>query len=166
MTTKQVLLEQLASCHDTNGWFVSMRSALGGLDAARAARRDGPDQHSAWQIVNHLAFWNDRYLRLFRDTPVGPVQGGTAATFDVYPAQGSEEDWHAARERYDEGMRQWRDALAQAEEKKLAAPVRKDSPGPWAEALAHLAIHNAYHIGQIVTLRKAHGSWDPTQGVS
>ena len=34
------------------------------------------------------------------------------------------------------------------------------------ETLAHQNIHNAYHIGQIVLLRKLQGSWDSSQGVS
>jgi uncharacterized damage-inducible protein DinB len=166
MTVKELLGEQLAACHDTNGWFVSMRAALEGLDAARASRRPDGSQHSAWQIVNHLAYWNDRYLRRFRGQQVERVMGETADTFDAWPAEGSEEEWRAARGRYDEGMRGLRDELAKAGEKRLDEPLRKDSPEPWASAFLHLAIHNAYHIGQVVTVRKAQGSWDSAQGVS
>ena len=37
---------------------------------------------------------------------------------------------------------------------------------PWFSPLAQQNIHNAYHIGQIVLLRKLQGSWDRTKGVS
>jgi uncharacterized damage-inducible protein DinB len=166
MTVRELLLEQLAACQDTNGWFVSMRAALEGLDAERASRRADGSQHSAWQIVNHLAYWNDRYLRRFRGQPVERAMGETADTFDAWPAEGTEEEWRAARARFHEGMRGLRDAISAADDARLQAPLREDKPDPWASYLLHLAIHNAYHIGQVVTVRKAQGSWDPKQGVS
>ena len=30
---------------------------------------------------------------------------------------------------------------------------------------AHIGVHNAYHIGQMVYVRKEQGSWDPEKGV-
>ena len=35
-----------------------------------------------------------------------------------------------------------------------------------ASVLAHINLHNAYHGGQIVLLRKLQGSWDAAGGVS
>ena len=35
----------------------------------------------------------------------------------------------------------------------------------WASALAHIGAHNAYHIGQMVYVRRLQGSWDPEKGV-
>jgi hypothetical protein len=43
-----------------------------------------------------------------------------------------------------------------ADDKQLAA---------WASEIAHIGTHNAYHIGQIVFVRKEQGSWDPEKGV-
>jgi len=34
-----------------------------------------------------------------------------------------------------------------------------------APAIQHISAHNAYHIGQIVFVRKEQGSWDPSKGV-
>lgn len=33
-----------------------------------------------------------------------------------------------------------------------------------ADALTHLAIHNAHHLGQIVTIRQILGVWPPPDG--
>jgi hypothetical protein len=38
--------------------------------------------------------------------------------------------------------------------------------GSWYDMFAQMTIHNAYHIGQIVHLRKQQGSWNQAQGVS
>jgi hypothetical protein len=34
-----------------------------------------------------------------------------------------------------------------------------------ASEIAHIGTHNAYHVGQIVLVRKLQGSWDPNKGV-
>jgi hypothetical protein len=31
--------------------------------------------------------------------------------------------------------------------------------------IAHAGAHNAYHIGQILYVRRLQGSWDPAKGV-
>jgi hypothetical protein len=35
----------------------------------------------------------------------------------------------------------------------------------WYSTIAHIGAHNAYHIGQIVYVRKEQGSWDREKGV-
>jgi hypothetical protein len=35
----------------------------------------------------------------------------------------------------------------------------------WSSNIAHIGAHNAYHIGQIVFVRKEQGSWNPEKGV-
>jgi hypothetical protein len=35
----------------------------------------------------------------------------------------------------------------------------------WSSDIAHIGTHNAYHIGQIVFVRKEQGSWNPEKGV-
>jgi hypothetical protein len=34
-----------------------------------------------------------------------------------------------------------------------------------ASTIAHSGTHNAYHIGEIVYIRRQQGSWDPEKGV-
>ena len=34
-----------------------------------------------------------------------------------------------------------------------------------AQRLTRISTHNAYHIGQIIFVRKEQGSWDPKNGV-
>jgi hypothetical protein len=34
-----------------------------------------------------------------------------------------------------------------------------------ASMVATIGAHNAYHVGQILYVRKLHGVWDPTKGV-
>jgi hypothetical protein len=56
----------------------------------------------------------------------------------------------------DEVMTEWEKAVEGADDKKLAE---------WASMIAHVGAHNAYHIGQIIYVRKEQGSWNPAKGV-
>jgi hypothetical protein len=56
----------------------------------------------------------------------------------------------------DQVLTDWEKAVEAADETKL-----KD----WYSTLAHLGTHNAYHIGQIIYVRKEQGSWNPDKGV-
>ena len=35
----------------------------------------------------------------------------------------------------------------------------------WASEIAHIGTHNAYHVGQMIIVRKLQGSWNPEKGV-
>jgi hypothetical protein len=56
-------------------------------------------------------------------------------------------------------------AVKEADEIKLNSPAFEGSEYTWYASLTQTTIHNAYHIGQIVTIRKQHGHWNPEQGV-
>ena len=165
MTAKELILDQLAACNDRNGWFVSAASALKGLSAEGAARGGGGSQHSVWQIVNHIIFWNERYLLRFRDRQVGKVES-SEATFEGERTSGSDAEWQAVVSKLGLVMTEWIAAVRDADDARLAEPTHPGKPETWIQALANTAIHTAYHVGQIVTLRKEHGDWDPSQGVS
>ena len=50
----------------------------------------------------------------------------------------------------------WEKAVESADDAKLAQN---------ASLIAHVGAHNAYHIGQILYVRKQQGVWDPNKGV-
>jgi hypothetical protein len=53
-------------------------------------------------------------------------------------------------------MKAWEDAVEKADDAKLKAS---------ASTIAHVGAHNAYHLGQIIYVRKLQGSWNPAKGV-
>jgi hypothetical protein len=58
--------------------------------------------------------------------------------------------------RLDSVMKAWEKAVQDADESKLKAS---------ASQVAHIGAHDAYHLGQIIYVRKLQGSWDPSKGV-
>lgn len=62
-------------------------------------------------------------------------------------------------QRLDNLFAQWEEAIIKCDDAKLESQT-PDSNELWWSTLAHLAIHNAYHIGQIVHIRKEQGLWE------
>ena len=98
-----------------------------------------------------------------KETP-GPKDNDES--FFIGSGDFGESQWRALVERFDSIMKGWKKAILEADEAALAAPIKKASDTDWHSALADMIIHTAYHLGQIVTLRKLQGSWDPKQGVN
>jgi len=147
-TLKSVLLEQLRSTHNKAEWFVPANTAVEGLTAEQASWTDGKGNHSVGQLVNHLIFWDRRSLQKFKGEPEEKFSGNNDETFNSFDAK----QWDAAVKKLDEVMTDWEKAVEAADEAKL-----KD----WYSEIAHIGAHNAYHIGQIVYVRKEQGSWNP-----
>jgi uncharacterized damage-inducible protein DinB len=151
-TLKSILLEQLRSTHNKAEWFVPANTAVEGLTAEQASWTDGKGNHSVGQLVNHLVFWDQRELKKFKGEPEEKFSGNNDETFNNFDSK----KWEAAVKQLDEVMTQWENTVESADEAKL-----KD----WYSEIAHVGAHNAYHIGQIVYVRKEQGSWNPEKGV-
>jgi uncharacterized damage-inducible protein DinB len=163
MKQKEILLEQMAACRNQKAWFVPLSDALNGLSPQQAAWRDGSENHSIRQIVNHLIFWNERWLMRLKGIEPPKVEGEISATFDS--KTGDVEEWESTAMRLDEVLGGLESELRNASEEKLAGEAFKDAGDSWYAFLSQLTIHNAYHIGQIIYTRKLQGSWDAAQGV-
>jgi hypothetical protein len=53
-------------------------------------------------------------------------------------------------------MKAWEKAVEDCDDAKLSAS---------ASQIAHVGAHNAYHLGQILYVRKLQGVWNPANGV-
>jgi uncharacterized damage-inducible protein DinB len=166
MNIKELLLEQMHSCHDQSGWFVSLNNALLGLAAEQAAWKDGSTNNSIWQLVNHLIFWNENYLNRFREIPDSEYTGDNNSTFEGEKTSGNEEEWKKTVDKLNSVLTAWENEIENASPEKLDQPAKKNENYSWASYIGTINAHIAYHIGQIVSLRKLQGSWNPKQGVS
>ena len=150
-TLKGVLLEQLKTTHNVKDWFVPATIAVQDLTAEQANWTDGKGNHSIGQEVSHLVFWDNYELAKFRGEKP-KFNGNNDETFTSFDSK----QWSAITRQLDEVMTAWEQAVEAADDKKVAE---------WASTIAHIGTHNAYHIGQIVYIRKLQGSWDPNKGV-
>jgi uncharacterized damage-inducible protein DinB len=152
MTLKAALLEQLRTTHNQSDWFVSANTAVAGLTPAQASWTDKSGNHSVGQLANHLVFWDRRALEKFKGEKQAKFDGDNDETFNNFDAK----SWAATVAQLDAVMTEWEQAVEAADDQKIAL---------WASTIGHVTTHNAYHIGQMVYVRKLQGVWDPAKGV-
>ena len=159
-TLRSTLLAELHQAHDTAEWFVPLNTAIAGLtpDQARwtplnaAGKSDPNANHSAGMLAYHLWFWNARALAKFKGEKVPAAPSNNDETFNDFDAA----TWTKTVHDLDLVMTSLEDLVAHASDADLAK---------WAPTIAHIGTHNAYHIGQILYVRKLQGSWNPANGV-
>jgi uncharacterized damage-inducible protein DinB len=151
-TLRGVLLEQLHTTHNDKDWFVPIDVAVEGLTPEQASWKDGSGNHSVGQLTYHLLFWNRDQLAKFKGEPEEKFSGNNDETFNNFDSK----KWNDTVKQLDQVMTEWEKAVETADDKKLQE---------WASTIAHIGTHNAYHVGQIVFVRKLQGSWNPEKGV-
>jgi len=150
-TLKSILLEQMRSTHNKAEWFVPANTAVDGLTAEQAAWTDGKN-HSVGQLAYHLVFWDKEELAKFKGEPPVKYSGKNDDTFSNYDPK----TWTETVKQLDQVLTDWEKAIESADDTKIKE---------WASGIAHLGTHNAYHIGEMVMVRKEQGSWNPEKGV-
>ena len=147
-----VLLDQLQTTHNKQDWFASGKTAMDGLTAEQASWKDSAGNHSVGQLVYHLVFWNKQTLAKFKGEPPAKFSGNNDETFNNFDAK----KWADTQQQLDQVMKDLEATVDAMDDTKLAEN---------ASEIAHIGTHNAYHIGQIVFVRKEQGSWNPEKGV-
>ena len=152
VTLRSNLLEQLHTTHDQKDWFVPIDVAVQGLTAEQANWKDGSGNHSVGQLTYHLLFWNRRELMKFKGQPEEKFSGNNDETFNNF----DKKTWNDTVKQLDEVMTQIEKFVETADD----AALQK-----WAPEIARIGTHNAYHVGQMIFVRKLQGSWNPENGV-
>jgi len=151
-TLKSVLLQQLKDTHTNSNWFVCADVAVAGVTAEQANWTDGKGNHSVGQLTYHIWFWNQRNLERMTGEQLGKYSGNNDETFNKFDAK----SWKETVEKMDAVMTELEKFVESADDAKLKAI---------APTIANINAHNAYHIGEIVMVRKEQGSWDASKGV-
>jgi len=146
------LSHQFRTSYNTSEWFVSFGQAVKGLTHEQATQKIHKDSQTIFEIVAHITYWNERYLKKMRgEAQSSPMESNNELTFT------------------ESGFKSWNELLQKAEEvfsdwvKHLESLTEKDAEH--FTAISNTSMHNAYHIGQIVLLRKLQGSWKKDEGV-
>jgi hypothetical protein len=99
-----------------------------------------------------LWYWDARQLQQFKGEKLDPYDGNNNETFDNFTAS----QWDDLVKKLNQVLADWESAVQSADDATLAKN---------ASLIAVIGAHNAYHVGQILYVRKLHGVWDPAKGV-
>ena len=139
------------------GAHVETKRVFSGLDFKLAGARPRGVQHSLYQLLNHMSYWQDWVLRwLDGDEPPIPAHASGSWPGATEPA--SRRQWEEAVAKFNEALRQLERNARRAE--LLSGQGRKSR----LEMLQTIGSHNSYHAGQAVLLRQLIGKWPPAGG--
>jgi hypothetical protein len=156
MSLDAVVRSQLASLLAWEDAHVSFDRAVDGIPPA--LRNSIPEglPHSPWQLVDHLRRTQHDIL----DFCVNPQYVEPAWPADYWPASAA-----PAADEWDASIRAFRDdrerlqALARDPNIDLTATLPHGSGQTCLRELVLAADHAAYHVGQLVLVRRALGIW-------
>jgi len=137
-------------------------ASVHGIPAEVASRRLQGYPHSIFQILFHMNFWMEYELRRIRQE--NPPYPAHAAESWPPESPASEGEWKQAETRFVALIGEL-SALAQSDPKflnrevKATHAVHSQHSSSVLAVLWQLAVHNSYHLGQIVLLRRLLNSW-------
>ena len=150
------IADQLRRAFEGEAWHgPSLLEILRGVSAAGAAARPLPKSHRIWEIVLHIAVWDDAARRRMAGEVVQPTPE------QDWPAVG--ETSPAAWERTLDHLKRTHDALVEAVAAFSDARLLDRVPGKEPDfysfyyMLHGIVQHELYHAGQIALLKKAVG---------
>jgi uncharacterized damage-inducible protein DinB len=163
MSVKETLLQQFDTCFETNGWFVSVKNAIAGVNAEQATWKPQGSDNSIWELLSHMNYYNNAYLQRFQGRE---FEYKIRDNNETFVQSGSEDDWRAEVERFEQVTNGWRAEIEAADDAKFDEPAPPANEHSWSWLIASINAHTAHHSGQIVLLRKLQGSWNSGNGVS
>ncbi|MBC9928838.1 DinB family protein [Chitinophaga qingshengii] len=150
MQLTEHLASSLEALYNGKPWLdVTFREHLSRIDAKQAVKSLN-GSNNIWQIVNHVIYWHQRVDRYMHNEP--PEKDGDLPDFYM-PENHGEENWQGTIHRLEHSF----DLMAASIRKFPEAELFDTFPGTDKQAIYYLqglAEHDAYHLGQIVLLRK------------
>lgn len=156
MTTNDTALrEQLVRLLGWQDAHANLDAAVAGLDPAAVNRRPEGFPHSPWQLLEHLRRTQRDILEFCTEADYQERQWPE----DYWPAPdttASAADWQASVDAFRADL----EALQTlARETDLFARIPHGSGQTYLRELLLVADHNAYHVGQLVAVRRLLGEW-------
>lgn len=127
--------------------------ALRNVSAEAARWRPGPGRHTIWELALHNAYWNYAVRRRLLASR-GPRFPRRPANWPAMPAVTSESAWAEDRALVAEQQRQLVDTIRNFPGGKLGRAIGSGKRWTWGDMLIGVAMHDAYHAGQIQLMKR------------
>lgn len=157
MDGKELLLQEWRWTYDEEDWYPPLRAALAGVDAKEASwRADGTAANTIWETVTHLLYYKERFLHRLSGTNFAAEVQSNEETFIPQGSSDDEEAWKRTVQRLEEVHHLLYEKLRSLTMEELQQPLPQVSV---QQSAMSLVMHDAFHTGQIVQLRKMRGTW-------
>ncbi|MBA3806116.1 MAG: DinB family protein [Acidobacteria bacterium] len=151
MSEVKRIQDQLRRSFEGPAWHgPSIKELLAGVIAEQATAKPLAEAHSIWEIVLHIAAWEEAALRRLAGDR---AELSTEEDWPPVPDT-SEAAWRDTLELMEQNHLRLRDALAGLDDSRLPEPV-VDGMSSVYGTLHGVIQHNLYHAGQIALLKRA-----------
>ncbi|MHA1960729.1 MAG: DinB family protein [Candidatus Thorarchaeota archaeon] len=129
--------------------------AIDGLTPTQARQNPKGSSCSVWRILFHMVHWQDLAIRAMSGERINWDESGKKG-WPERDIMFLDTEWEALVERFVEGVKHLEVLLRLG---GLTEPLAGWKNKPLADLFMISIIHNSYHIGQIVLLRKMLNIW-------
>jgi uncharacterized damage-inducible protein DinB len=153
MTEIDRILDQLKRAFEGPAWHgPSIKESLDGVTSEQAHQRPLRNAHSIWELVHHIAVWDDVGRRRLEGDP---AEVPISSPEDWPPAEdASEAAWEKAKAALARGHQALLEAISRVPESRLDEPILEGKSTVYV-TLHGVIQHDLYHAGQIAILKKA-----------
>jgi uncharacterized damage-inducible protein DinB len=145
------IVDELKKTHEADAWHgMALREALAGLSPEEAAAHPLSNAHSIWEIVNHIAGWEDVFRRRLEGELISEPEGGNFPT----PGEVNEEAWAQAIAGLEGAHEKLLNVVSEFSDSILESPVANKRSYTVRFLLHSIIRHHVYHTGQVALLRK------------
>lgn len=157
---KDVISDQLLANANDPSWYLPFSDSIRGLSEDQAFWKPNEESNSIAEIVQHLLYWNQTWQTRYQKSHVDAVPsiGNNNNSFII----SENHSFADLKKQLLEVLLLWQELLS---EEKVESEVNGFSGHVrWWEVLGNVSTHNAYHIGQIIYIRKLQKSWKINAG--
>ena len=151
MSEIEEIINELKNIHDGNAWHgASLNDALDGITSGQGAARPLKQAHSIWEIVAHIAGWEDVFRRRLEGQIISEPEAGN---FPL-PADPSETAWNETLEELENTHRQLLLTIEKLSDSILETKIAGRDYS-YRFLLLKTVDHKVYHSGQIALLKNS-----------
>ncbi|WP_433750586.1 DinB family protein [Falsibacillus pallidus] len=150
MSRKSLLINVLDSTYDQESWYAPLKPSIEGITAEQACwKPSGEAAKSIWENVNHVMYYKERLVAQLEGNE-WPYNLSGDENFHFTKQSSDETEWKNIIERVEEAHLKLRDLLMKKTDEEIRELEGK---------LMDIFLHDAYHTGQIMQIRKLQGAW-------
>jgi uncharacterized damage-inducible protein DinB len=156
-SNEKVLRDYLSEILDWQSAHINLEKAVEDFPSELRGKKSKGAPHSAWQLLEHIRLAQYDILDFIKNPDYKELNWPD----DYWPEDDSTPDdssWEKSIESFEADLAELK-AMAEDSSVDLFKPIPHGDGQNILRELLLVADHNAYHIGQIVQLRKMLGAW-------
>ncbi len=152
MSTCNRIADQFAKLFEGDSWIdVNIISTLSTVSAQQAAKKFLGISNSLWEIVNHMIGWREAIFKKVMGENISSPDNNFFETI----TDTSDKAWQETLKRIMASQHMWMKMLEAMNDDQLDEILQPDNQTKY-HLIEGILQHDAYHLGQIVLLKKLH----------